>query len=49
MKAVEWFSADSLASSFLAYLSRGSGQDVVRTHGHLPCATPQGLRICGED
>ncbi|MFJ5848697.1 substrate-binding domain-containing protein [Streptomyces sp. NPDC092903] len=40
--------ADSLASSFLAYLSRGSGQDVIRTHGHLPCATPQGLRICGE-
>ncbi|MFD0026466.1 substrate-binding domain-containing protein [Streptomyces sp. NPDC058382] len=41
--------ADSLASSFLAYLSRGSGQDVIRTHGHLPCATPQGLRICGEE
>ncbi|MFI7361820.1 substrate-binding domain-containing protein [Streptomyces sp. NPDC050149] len=41
--------ADSLASSFLSYLSRGSGQDVIRTHGHLPCATPEGLRICGED
>ncbi|MFD9046874.1 substrate-binding domain-containing protein [Streptomyces zaomyceticus] len=40
--------ADSLASSFLTYLSRGSGQDVVRTHGHLPCATPKGLRICGD-
>ncbi|MFD0143645.1 MULTISPECIES: substrate-binding domain-containing protein [unclassified Streptomyces] len=40
--------ADSLTSSFLAYLSRGSGQDVIRTHGHLPCATPKGLRICGE-
>ncbi|GFM97992.1 hypothetical protein Sfulv_28030 [Streptomyces fulvorobeus] len=41
--------ADSLASSFLGYLTRGSGQDVVRTHGHLPCATPEGLRICGEE
>lgn len=41
--------ADSLASSFLSYLSRGSGQDVIRTHGHLPCATPEGLRICGEE
>ncbi len=40
--------ADSPASSFLAYMSRGSGQDVIRTRGHLPCATPKGLRICGE-
>ncbi|MFD5696584.1 substrate-binding domain-containing protein [Streptomyces lasiicapitis] len=39
--------ADSLASSFLAY-ARGSGQDVIRTHGHLPCATPEGLRACAE-
>lgn len=41
--------ADSLVAGFLAYLGRGSGQDVVRTHGHLPCATPLGLRICGAD
>lgn len=41
--------ADSLTSSFLGYLSRGNGQDVIRTHGHLPCATPKGLRICGEE
>ena len=41
--------ADSLTSSFLGYLSRGNGQDVIRTHGHLPCATPEGLRICGEE
>ncbi|MFE7032897.1 substrate-binding domain-containing protein [Streptomyces sp. NPDC057621] len=40
--------ADSLVSSFLTYISRGSGQDVIRTHGHLPCATPVGQRICGE-
>ncbi|WP_447038337.1 PstS family phosphate ABC transporter substrate-binding protein [Streptomyces sp. DSM 118878] len=39
--------ADSLASSFLAY-ARGNGLDVIRTHGHLPCATPEGLRICGD-
>ncbi|WP_415947347.1 PstS family phosphate ABC transporter substrate-binding protein [Streptomyces sp. KLOTTS4A1] len=38
--------ADSLASSFLNYAMRGSGQDVVRTHGHLPCYTPEGLKIC---
>ncbi|MGW7071923.1 substrate-binding domain-containing protein [Streptomyces sp. NPDC054855] len=41
--------ADSLASSFLAYAIRGNGQDVVRTHGHLPCQTPVGLRMCGEN
>ncbi|MFE9135034.1 PstS family phosphate ABC transporter substrate-binding protein [Streptomyces sp. NPDC007355] len=40
--------ADSLTSSFLTYLTRGSGQDVIRAHGHLPCATPKGLRICGD-
>ncbi|MFI2617456.1 substrate-binding domain-containing protein [Streptomyces sp. NPDC018584] len=40
--------ADSLASSFLAY-ARGTGLDVIRTHGHLPCATPEGLRICGDE
>ncbi|MFG2498527.1 substrate-binding domain-containing protein [Streptomyces sp. NPDC048441] len=41
--------ANSLASSFLAYATRGKGQDVVHTHGHLPCQTPVGLRMCGED
>jgi ABC-type phosphate transport system substrate-binding protein len=41
--------ADSLTSSFLDYISRGGGQDVIRTHGHLPCGTPVGLRICGQD
>ncbi|MFB6840370.1 PstS family phosphate ABC transporter substrate-binding protein [Streptomyces sp. NPDC056361] len=40
--------ADSLTASFLTYLGRGSGQDVVLAHGHLPCATPKGLRVCGE-
>ncbi|MFH9988103.1 hypothetical protein ACH4N5_20765 [Streptomyces luteogriseus] len=38
--------ADSLASSFLTYLARGNGQDVIRTHGHLPCWTPEGLTLC---
>lgn len=38
--------ADSLASSFLTYLARGNGQDVIRTHGHLPCWTPEGLKLC---
>ncbi|QLI99711.1 substrate-binding domain-containing protein [Streptomyces sp. NEAU-sy36] len=38
--------ADSLASSFLTYLTRGNGQDVIRTHGHVPCWTPEGLKLC---
>ncbi|GGR13061.1 PstS family phosphate ABC transporter substrate-binding protein [Streptomyces roseolus] len=40
---------DSLTASFLAYLTRGRGQDIVRARGHLPCATPKGLRVCGEE
>jgi ABC-type phosphate transport system substrate-binding protein len=40
--------ADSLVSSFLTYLSRGNGQDIIRTHGHLPCWTPEGLRLCAD-
>ncbi|MDI3420354.1 PstS family phosphate ABC transporter substrate-binding protein [Streptomyces luteolus] len=40
--------ADSLVSSFLNYTLRGSGQDVIRTHGHVPCASPEGLRACGD-
>ncbi|MFF4571519.1 substrate-binding domain-containing protein [Streptomyces sp. NPDC001410] len=38
--------ADSLASSFLTYLSRGDGQNIVRTHGHVPCWTPEGMKLC---
>ncbi|MGW7055784.1 substrate-binding domain-containing protein [Streptomyces sp. NPDC054887] len=38
--------ADSLVSSFLVYLTRGSGQDVIRTHGHLPCAAPEAAKPC---
>lgn len=41
--------ADSLASSFLTYLARGNGQDVIRTHGHIPCSTPEGLELCAAD
>ncbi|MFE1953330.1 substrate-binding domain-containing protein [Streptomyces sp. NPDC059524] len=41
--------ADSLASSFLAYaVDNGTGKGVVATHGHLPCGTPVGLRVCGK-
>lgn len=39
---------DSLASSFLNYLIRTGGQDVVRNEGHLPCARPEALKICAE-
>ncbi|WP_030863085.1 substrate-binding domain-containing protein [Streptomyces sp. NRRL S-37] len=38
--------ANSLASGFLAYLTRGVGQEVIRTHGHLPCWTPEGMGLC---
>ncbi|KLL10691.1 PstS family phosphate ABC transporter substrate-binding protein [Protofrankia coriariae] len=38
--------AGSLTSSFLNYLTRGSGQDVMKTHGHLPCYSPEGFRRC---
>ncbi|RII09161.1 Phosphate-binding protein PstS 1 precursor [Streptomyces sp. YIM 130001] len=38
--------ANSLVSSFLNYMSRGSGQDVMRTHGHVPCAAPDGVALC---
>ncbi|MFB7502545.1 substrate-binding domain-containing protein [Streptomyces broussonetiae] len=38
--------ADSLASSFLTYLIRGTGQDIIRTHGHVPCWTPEGMKLC---
>lgn len=41
-------SPDSLASSFLNYLIRTGGQDVVRAEGHLPCGTPEALKICAE-
>jgi ABC-type phosphate transport system substrate-binding protein len=37
---------DSLATSFLNYLIRGSGQDVMKAHGQLPCYTPEGLKRC---
>ncbi|MGW8947219.1 PstS family phosphate ABC transporter substrate-binding protein [Streptomyces koyangensis] len=39
--------ADSPAAGFLAFATRGPGQDAVRTHGHPPCGTPEGLRVCG--
>ncbi|MEU9744411.1 substrate-binding domain-containing protein [Streptomyces niveus] len=40
---------DSLASSFLNYLIRTGGQDVVWEEGHLPCGTPEALKICAEE
>ncbi|MGW7519081.1 substrate-binding domain-containing protein [Streptomyces sp. NPDC054796] len=38
--------ADSLASSFLDFLINGSGQNIVATHGHLPCAAPPNMELC---
>lgn len=39
--------SDSLTASFLSYLLHGSGQDIVRAHGHLPCYAPDGIEHCG--
>ncbi|MGW4909940.1 substrate-binding domain-containing protein [Streptomyces sp. NPDC004270] len=38
--------ADTLASSFLSYVVKGNGQDVIRTHGHVPCYLPVGMVLC---
>jgi phosphate transport system substrate-binding protein len=36
----------SLASSFLNYMIRTSGQDMLAEFGHLPCYSPEGMRRC---
>ncbi|MFE7757937.1 PstS family phosphate ABC transporter substrate-binding protein [Streptomyces sp. NPDC057418] len=41
--------AGSPAAGFLDYLSRGGGQDIMLDHGHLPCATPEGMALCAGD
>ncbi|MFD1828139.1 substrate-binding domain-containing protein [Streptomyces desertarenae] len=38
--------ADSLTSKFLDYLGGGTAQNVLRTHGHLPCAAPGNQSLC---
>ncbi|GAA1312697.1 phosphate-binding protein [Planotetraspora silvatica] len=38
--------SDSLTSSFLNYVIRGNGQEVLKAFGHLPCYTPDGLKRC---
>ncbi|MFJ8863545.1 substrate-binding domain-containing protein [Streptomyces sp. NPDC102451] len=40
--------ADSLVTGFLNYVD-DYGEEIMRTGGHLPCATPKGMRLCGED
>ncbi|PWS51413.1 phosphate ABC transporter substrate-binding protein, partial [Streptomyces sp. FT05W] len=40
--------ANSLVAGFLNYLD-DYGEEIMRTNGHLPCATPKGMRLCGED
>ncbi|EIV92441.1 PstS family phosphate ABC transporter substrate-binding protein [Frankia sp. QA3] len=39
-------SSDSLTSSFLYYLTRGRGQDVMEDSGHPPCYKPENLERC---
>lgn len=41
-------SSGSLTASFVNYLTRGAGQDVILGQGHFPCLSPAGLRLCGE-
>ncbi|MFD4502378.1 substrate-binding domain-containing protein [Streptomyces sp. NPDC058457] len=38
--------ADSLASSFLSYVVKGNGEDVIRSYGHVPCYTQVGMKLC---
>ncbi|KAB8168715.1 phosphate ABC transporter substrate-binding protein [Streptomyces sp. 3MP-14] len=38
--------ADSLAASFLRYLTNQVGQDLIRAHGHRPCAELQNPVLC---
>jgi phosphate transport system substrate-binding protein len=38
--------ADSLAASFLRYLTKEVGEDIVRTHGHRSCAELQNPVLC---
>lgn len=40
--------ANSLADSFLAHVRRGTAQSVIRNHGHVPCETATGARLCDE-
>lgn len=40
--------ADSLVAGFLNYVDN-YGEEIMRTSGHLPCATPKGMRLCGAD
>ncbi|MFE9250955.1 substrate-binding domain-containing protein [Streptomyces sp. NPDC007088] len=39
--------SSSLVSDFLTFMIHGAGQEIVRTRGHLPCYTPEGLKLCG--
>ncbi len=38
--------ADALAASFLRYLTNEVGKDIVRSHGHRPCAELQNPVLC---
>jgi phosphate transport system substrate-binding protein len=38
--------ADSLAASFLRYLTNEVGQDVIRAEGHRPCADLENPVLC---
>ncbi|NBM18696.1 substrate-binding domain-containing protein [Streptomyces sp. GC420] len=38
--------AGSIRASFLNYMIRGAGQDIMTAHGHLPCYHPEGMELC---
>ncbi|MBM9508900.1 substrate-binding domain-containing protein [Actinacidiphila acididurans] len=38
----------SLAESFLNYTLSSGGKEVLKSHGHLPCESPEGYRRCGQ-
>ena len=39
----------SLTAGFLAYVSQSTGENVIRTHGHLPCSAAAVLPLCADD
>jgi ABC-type phosphate transport system substrate-binding protein len=41
--------AGSLAASFLAYVGQGTGENVIRAHGHLPCSATAATGLCVDD
>ncbi|GGJ49563.1 substrate-binding domain-containing protein [Streptomyces brasiliensis] len=44
----DWPADKSLAERFLDYLIEGPGQSTIRHRRHIPCYSPEGMRLCGK-